>query len=67
MAAILDLRSTQKMKNFLRDHPMIIHVQFGFIQISEKKYLFVFPKGPINITVKFAFKWFYHWFREKLF
>jgi hypothetical protein len=43
MAAILDLRSTQKIKNFLRDHPMIIHVQFGFFQISEKKYLFVSP------------------------
>jgi hypothetical protein len=32
MVAILDLQSAKKPRNFVKDIPMIIHLQFGFSQ-----------------------------------
>jgi len=44
VAVNLDFQSTQKKANFVRDHPMTIHVQFWFNQVFRfwENYVFIF-------------------------
>jgi hypothetical protein len=54
MTAFLDLWSIQN-GIFMMDHPMIIHIQFGFIQRYSHKNKHLMKDHPMIIQLQFGF------------